>query len=475
VNLGRAAMLVTLSLALAGCMAVDRFSSPLAAPVPASVAPVEPSVGSVQQIRPESDLAGEALARLDRRIAHYPQDYEAMLLKGLVYYESRQYEKALAALDELARRAPGFQLAQMIRGDMLLSRVEPVTGIGHTPLLHAMPDSRYILVEDLRDEARARLQAYLQSRNGHELPGELLRLGESVGAAILVDKRVNRLYLFGNTGAGSPPELLYDFYVSTGRARGDKRVRGDLRTPEGVYFVTRYTPDSRLPEKYGVAAFPINYPNELDRYLRKTGGGIWLHGITHRFYSRPPLDSEGCVVLSNTDLEQIIPLIEPKVTPVVIAERLEWLEPGVWSGRRKEIMRALRRWQHDWESGDAVRYLANYAPDFWADGYDFRSWSAHQRQVLAGGNGVRVTLSDISLLSYPHRADSGREIAVADFLLEYRSGDSVESHRKRLYFSKNLDRWYVLHESDLPQDGTTLAGSAETPAERRLRTGPAGG
>jgi len=409
---------------------------------------------------PDSYQVQEALQRLDERIAHYPRDYEAMLFKALIYNETRRFDEALDELDRIVAEAPNFHLAQMIRGDMLLSRVGRVRGIGHNPILHAMPDSRYVLVEDLRDEANTRLRAYhVALENQGRLPAQLLRLGTSVETAILVDKQNHRLYLYGNTGDDSPPELLYDFYVSTGRARGDKRVRGDLRTPEGVYFVTRYTPDSQLPDKYGIAAFPINYPNALDRYRHKTGSGIWLHGIARRFYSRPPLDSEGCVVLSNNDLEQIIPLITPGVTPFVIAERLEWLDPDSWRARREEIAKVLDTWSADWESGDAQRYLANYAADFWADGHDLDSWSRMKEYQLGHGGSADLQISDLSLLAYSRNDELAHEIVVADFRISFSVGSQHREGRKRLYLKKEGDRWLVLHESGTEERETTLAGT----------------
>ncbi len=421
------------------------------------ITPPEPVSSQPGGLKPDSVQVQQALRALDGRTTHYPRDYEAYLLKGLIYYETRQFDRALTELDRVVSQAPRFHLAQMIRGDILLSRVAQVSGIGHNPVLHALPDSRYVLVEDLREEARTRIRAYLHAQDKRKLPGQLLRMGESVETAVLVDKQTHRLYLYGNTGADSPPELLYDFYVSTGRKRGNKAVRGDLRTPEGVYFVTSYTPGSQLPEKYGAAAFPINYPNELDQYQRKTGGGIWLHGITQRFYSRPPLDSEGCIVLSNIDLEHIVSLISPGSTPFIIAEHLDWLEQDVWLERKNELIQTLQTWQEDWESGDTARYLANYAPGFWGGGYDFDGWSRMKKKMLPRNNSSRISVNNLSLLAYSRRAEPGREIVIADFQLTYSAGDSNGSWKKRLYLEKNQDRWYVLHEANMRKKRTTMA------------------
>ena len=456
--------LLTMTL-LQGCITTGHTSTlpPAGEPDRPPVVDTAPGRGGLES---DSAAVQQTLQYLEERIARYSRDYEAMLLEALVLFEARQPDEALAMLDRLVAEVPNFHLAQMVRGDMLLSRVGRVKGIGHNPILHAMPDSRYVLVEDLRDEANARLRAYRASlENRGKIPAQLLRLGESVETAILVDKGKHRIYLYGNTGGDTPPELLYDFYVSTGRARGDKRVRGDLRTPEGVYFVTRYTPDSQLPDKYGAAAFPIDYPNALDRYRHKTGSGIWLHGITHQFYSRPPLDSEGCVVLSNSDLEQIIPLVTPRSTPFIIAERLEWLDEESWRARRDEIMQVLEEWAGDWNSGDPQRYLANYAPDFWAEGHDFDSWSRMRQQQLSRGSGPAFSIEDLSLLAYSRNSELAHEMVVADFRLSHADGSHRGAERKRLYLKKEGERWYVLHESGTEERGTTLAGGGRLPLD----------
>jgi murein L,D-transpeptidase YafK len=62
-------------------------------------------------------------------------------------------------------------------------------------------------------------------------------------------------------------------------------------------------PQDKLTDFYGSGAFPINYPNEWDRIRGRNGYGIWLHGTPRDTYSRPPRASDGCIVLSNEDLD----------------------------------------------------------------------------------------------------------------------------------------------------------------------------
>jgi ketosteroid isomerase-like protein len=57
----------------------------------------------------------------------------------------------------------------------------------------------------------------------------------------------------------------------------------------------------------------------------RTGSGIWLHGSPPQQYVRAPLASDGCVVLSNPDMERLLALVAPRSTPVVISEKLHWV------------------------------------------------------------------------------------------------------------------------------------------------------
>jgi len=57
---------------------------------------------------------------------------------------------------------------------------------------------------------------------------------------------------------------------------GVYHVTGNLQKD---YLVKTYGNQSTL---YGDGAFPLNYPNDWDRRLRRNGHGIWLHGVPFR-------------------------------------------------------------------------------------------------------------------------------------------------------------------------------------------------
>lgn len=385
------------------------------------------------------------LKQLNLRLERNDSDYEASLLKALLLFQTGRLNAAVTELRQLTAQVPKFRLAHLVLGDLLLARFDQVESIGSSSLLEKLGSDKEDRIEQLRREARARLKGYLSLVGEVEVPKTLLTLSNATKYALVIDKSKNRLYVYRNLGPGLPPELVDNFYIVLGKKTGDKFREGDLRTPSGVYFVTSYLPDEKLPPLYGNGAFPVNYPNELDRRLRKTGNGIWLHGTDKALYSRPPLDSEGCVVLTNDEFNRISQYVEIGRTPVIISEEVEWCSSREWLALNIELQATLERWRQSWESADIDSYRTMYARSFWAKGYDYQSWQKYKKRVFAGKTFQKIDLSDVSLLRYPQEADK-QPIVVANFKQHYRSNNYNGDMRKRLYMIKEQGRWKVLYE-----------------------------
>ncbi len=392
----------------------------------------------------------DVLKQLDLRMDAYPQDYEAQLLRGLVNFKSGKPELALRELDDLLQKVPDFHLASLIRGDIILSRVMALNGIGKNRVLSQLNSNKVAKkLKSLRLEVKFRLDGLRQhvvnfNNSPPRLPRQILKLGKSVKYAVLVEKSSHRLYVYKRQEK-QPPKLVQNYYVSTGKKAGNKYTSGDLRTPEGVYFITSWIPKDKLPDEYGVGAFPLNYPNELDRRDGKTGYGIWLHGTKRNYYSRPPLDSEGCMVLTNIDFNSLKKELHPGETPVVIVEKVDWLTPKVWLQERDDLLTALERWRHDWESMNVDRYLSHYSHNFWSQGYDLKSWSKRKRRIARNKSYQKIDLSDISLLAYPETS-TGKDIVVARFQQDYQSSNYQSDVSKRLYLQGDNNNWKIMYE-----------------------------
>ncbi|MGB1109144.1 MAG: L,D-transpeptidase family protein [Gammaproteobacteria bacterium] len=364
---------------------------------------------------------------------------EASLLGALNNIQHGQLDGALNELDALTEAVPTFQLAHLVRGDLLLAKAKGIQALGG--------GSGQGSLDPLISEVKARIRAAETERDGH-YPRALLKIGEQTRYVILVEKSRNRLYVYEKGQGDSPPRLVLERYASHGRALGDKRKRGDLKTPEGVYFIDGFLPDKKLPEKYGIGAFTLNYPNELDRRLSKTGYGIWIHGLERARYSRPPADSEGCVVLPNEDVQLLDRFVTTGATPVVIANEVTWLTEREWRRERDDALAAVEQWRSDWQSLNVDAYLSHYASDFWAEKHNLRSWSQRKRRLAQSKEFQQVTLKNLSLLRYPEGSGDGKQQFVAYFDQDYRSNNYNSTDRKRMYFARDAQRWAIRYEGE---------------------------
>jgi murein L,D-transpeptidase YafK len=258
--------------------------------------------------------------------------------------------------------------------------------------------------------------------------------------AIVVDTQKSRLYLYQNDDG--QPRYVADFYVTQGKLGSEKQKEGDKKTPLGVYYVTADLPRAKLPDLYGSGAFPLNYPNEWDRRQGREGHGIWLHGTPSDTYSRPPRASDGCVVLTNPDLERIAKKLQIGVTPVVISQSIEWLAPKEWRNQRDELQRVFEDWRKDWESRDVKRYAAHYSRRFTSEKQDYAAWMEQKGRVAAGKEWIRIGAENVSMFRNPGRDD----YVVVNFDQRYESNNLNNQMKKRQYWIREDGRWKIIYE-----------------------------
>ena len=127
----------------------------------------------------------------------------------------------------------------------------------------------------------------------------------------------SRKLLFQMEEKGGAPAVAREFECIHGRVEGDKQKEGDLKTPEGVYFITKVIKQKLDYMEYGPYAVALNYPNPADRLRKKTGGGIWLHSKGQKITG---ITTRGCLAIDKGEIMEIAPLLKPG-TPVIVAEK----------------------------------------------------------------------------------------------------------------------------------------------------------
>ncbi|MDR0528520.1 MAG: L,D-transpeptidase family protein [Zoogloeaceae bacterium] len=404
---------------------------------------------------------GALTALSSANAAHLPEaavleepssDLETQLARIFAAIGRNQLPLALNQTEHLLQRYPNYRLAYLIKGDLLLSRGRALSGFGVGAQGQAAEQ-----IDGLRMEALARLRGYQEKPPADAVPRDLLRMSERQKYALLIDTGKSRLYLYEN--APDRPRFVRDYYVSQGKLGADKMAEGDRRTPLGVYRVTSFIPPEKLADMYGHGAYPLDYPNEWDKLQERGGSGIWLHGTPSDTYSRPPLASDGCVVLSNPDFDALGRYVEIGETPVIISRAVEWLSLADWQRERAEVSDALEAWRLAWESRDTERYLAFYAPDFRNRGnQDFARFAAQKSAVNRQKSWITVQLRQLSIFRLPTppvlsasasaaAAPAASEVVVATFEQDYASNNLASVSRKRQYWRRDGGQWKIVYES----------------------------
>lgn len=149
------------------------------------------------------------------------------------------------------------------------------------------------------------------------------------GMVLVAVKSDEKLYVYANG------ELKKTYAAKFGAAQGDKEVEGDMKTPEGEFYVCLKNPVSRYHLSLG-----LSYPDKEDaeRGLQKKlitkeqydaivaaidhkapppwktplGGEIFIHGKAE---SRE--DTHGCIALFNKDMDELYAMV-PEGTKVII-------------------------------------------------------------------------------------------------------------------------------------------------------------
>lgn len=359
---------------------------------------------------------------------------ERLLAESLLQISQGNLPQALQEINRLIERVPNFKLAYLVRGDLLMARAKQLEAFG------SRSENEAESVDQLREEAVVRIERYLEKRPENKLPNVLWQLNSQQKFAIVVNTAKSRLYVYQNNQGNL--EYVTDFYVTIGKNGAGKLKEGDKRTPLGVYFSQIKLKDP-LPDLYGNGAYPLNFPNELDRHLNVTGSGIWLHGTPSDTFSRPPRASDGCVVISNADLKALEPILTMGDVPVIITNQFEWLSHDALSENQTLLAEAIEDWKNDWQSQNTDQYLKHYSKHFFNQSMNFDIWAREKRRIQASKPKVQIKLLNTSMLEYP--SERGK-LVVVTFDQHFKSDVIDNKIRKRQYWHQENGNWKIIYE-----------------------------
>lgn len=281
-----------------------------------------------------------------------------------------------------------------------------------------------------------------QSENDpHEIPAGLMQIPVHSGYyspyAFVVDKSARVLSVWQQTPNGL--KRIAQHPADMGKATGDKRLRGDHRTPEGVYFLQERLEGPTLNfDLYGKRAFTLDYPNHFDRLERKTGYGIWLHAIPDKV----PLTrgSRGCVVVRNDVILGLTDYVRLGRTPIIIQEKVERLSAEKISEATTEINKWIEDWRAAWERKDIDSYIAKYGSEFRSMKMNREQWREYKTKLNENYKSITVRISRPAIFK-------DRDTAVVRFLQEYHSDQHSDYGEKVLYLKKDNEGYKIVGES----------------------------
>ena len=364
---------------------------------------------------------------------------ESLLIKSLEFISNGELDQASKIIDKLIVLAPNFKLAHLIRGDILTAYSMSIDNFGGSAV-----EINSNKVKELKKEAQRRISRYLISNINNELPKFNILPSETDKYLIYVDMDSSRLFVFQNIKG----KYLYlsDHYVSIGKNGYGKKFEGDKKTPFGTYFIQKKI-QRKLGDFYGGGAYPLNYPNEYDKVKKFTGSGIWIHGTPKSTYSRAPEASDGCIVLSNTDLVEIENILNTTGTPIILSNisiaKLSLRSDEDIKEDQKHILNLINKWKESWASANYIEFIKFYDNNAMYNNSDFKKWTRTKKIVFKKSKGIKIFLSDISIYEYPSKDE---QLRIVLFDQDYASNLIKNTVRKKQIWKVENEEWKIIYE-----------------------------
>jgi len=267
--------------------------------------------------------------------------------------------------------------------------------------------------------------------------------GENI---LLCEKNRKTLYLF--KFSNDKLSFVKTYPCVVGLNHNDKKHPGDFATPEGIYFISEFIPGKNLSKKYGFGAFVLNYPNLLDRKEEKKGAGIWIHGHSdEKNIGEDIISTKGCIVVSNEILKELANFIKPKLTPIIIVDKMEFRSNESQKVLSKQLQNFVNSWKQAWEKIDTDKFLSFYSTDFINDeGMNYQSFKKQKERVNKTKKFIIIMVEKMGIF-IPQKY--GEEIAIIRFNQYYHSNNYSSQGKKLLYLKKEKEGWKIIGESSL--------------------------
>jgi murein L,D-transpeptidase YafK len=222
---------------------------------------------------------------------------------------------------------------------------------------------------------------------------------ESYKNLLICDKSKSTLNLYSlNNEKNYKFKKEYSAY--TGKRKGDKYKEGDLKTPIGIYNITKRL--KNVDSFYGPMAFVTSYPNTYDIYRGKNGHGIWIHGLPTK--QKRDKFTKGCIAIDNPNIKCLNENININETLLIINSSS--IKKDLEKITLAKILAQLYKWRYAWKYNDIDSYLNFYDTNFVkSDGMNYNKFSAYKQRVFKKIENRIIIFSNINVIQYPDTKD----------------------------------------------------------------------
>ncbi|GLH58029.1 L,D-transpeptidase family protein [Helicobacter ailurogastricus] len=212
---------------------------------------------------------------------------------------------------------------------------------------------------------------------------------------------------------------------------GVKLTEGDKATPIGVYQIIKKI--AHPSAFYGPLALVTNYPNPLDVVLKRTGHGIWIHGMP--LDGKRDTNTKGCIAIDNNALQNYDKIVKGKKSLLIV---YEGNLPQASKEELATLLSNLYAWRAAWAKNNLVSYLDFYAPDFkHANGMGIKNYEKFKTKIFAKNEDKIIRISSVNVTPYP--TSDGTKLFRIAFDQDY----EAYKHKKLTYSSHGPKELYV--------------------------------
>jgi murein L,D-transpeptidase YafK len=155
-----------------------------------------------------------------------------------------------------------------------------------------------------------------------------------------------------------------------------------------------------------------------------------------------PLSSQGCVVVRDEDLKELMKLIKIGDTPLGIVDTVRYQSPEKQQKVFQGLAQFLQDWKGAWESLDTEKYLSYYSRDFVkSEGMNYERFKAHKERVNQSKRFIKLHIESKSFLV---SQKDGEQIAVLRINQDYASDNFKSYTPKTLYLREEQGQWKII-------------------------------